>query len=105
MGRCSGSQWKDGRLAIEHPFRPTLIDSGRALRPTLIAPEPRLLILGSQSCLAGSDYCNGLGACQATVLGRAAGKGGGHDRRSRGQPFSFLVRLCNETGGGLLTQG
>jgi hypothetical protein len=25
--------------------------------------------------------------------------------RSRGQPFSFLVRLCNETGGVLLTQG
>ena len=30
---------------------------------------------------------------------------GAHDRRSRGQPFSFLVRLCNETGGMLLTQG
>ena len=30
---------------------------------------------------------------------------GGHDRRSRGQPFSFLVRLCHETGGVLLTQG
>jgi hypothetical protein len=25
--------------------------------------------------------------------------------RSRGQPFSFLVRLCHETGGVLLTQG
>jgi len=25
--------------------------------------------------------------------------------RSRGQPVSFLVRLCNETGGVLLTQG
>ena len=32
-------------------------------------------------------------------------QGGGHDRRSRGQPFSFLVRLCHETGGVLLTQG
>jgi hypothetical protein len=38
-------------LAIEHPSRPTLIDSIGGARPTFIAPEPTLLILGSQSSL------------------------------------------------------
>jgi hypothetical protein len=58
--RGSGSQWKDTRLAIEHPPWPTIIDSDRALRPTLSAPRPTLLILGSQSRRAGSHDGNGL---------------------------------------------
>jgi len=61
--RTSGSHSLDARLAIEHPLWPTIIDSDACSKPTLSAPEPTLLILGSQSCLAGSHYCNGLGAC------------------------------------------
>ena len=52
----SGSQWKNARLAIEHPPWPTIIDSVGCSRPTLSAPEPRLLILGSHSAPAGSHY-------------------------------------------------
>jgi hypothetical protein len=48
QGTCSGLQWKDARLAILPPFWPTIIDSGACVRPTFIAPEPTLLILGSQ---------------------------------------------------------
>jgi hypothetical protein len=36
------------RLAIEQPFRPTMIDSDAYVRLTLIAPEPTLLILDLQ---------------------------------------------------------
>jgi hypothetical protein len=63
MPMCSGSHSLDARLAIEHPLWPIIIDSDACSKPTLSAPEPTLLILGSQSCLAGSHYCNGPGAC------------------------------------------
>jgi hypothetical protein len=53
---CCGLQWKSIRLAIEHPFWPTIIDSGACVRPTFIAPEPTVLILGSQSCRVGPHY-------------------------------------------------
>ena len=39
---------KPARLAIEPPFWPTIIDSVGCSQPTFSAPEPRLLILGSQ---------------------------------------------------------
>src|SRR5512132_1037938 len=52
---CSGSHYLTARLAIEHPSRTTIIDSVGCSRPTLFAPEPRLLILGSYSCRVGSD--------------------------------------------------
>ena len=48
QGSCSGLQYLDARLAIEPPSRPTIIDSGSCSRPTFIAPEPTVLILGSQ---------------------------------------------------------
>jgi hypothetical protein len=70
---CSGSQWKRARLAIEHPSWPTIIDSGTCVRPTLIAPEPRLLILGSQSTPAGSHYLHRAIAWRMTALVRADG--------------------------------
>ena len=50
---CSGSHYLTARLAIEHPSRPTIIDSVGCSRPTLFAPGPRLLIRGSQSAPAG----------------------------------------------------
>jgi hypothetical protein len=53
---CCGLQWKNARLAIMSSPGPTLIDSVAHPRPTFIVPEPRLLILGLQSCLAGSHY-------------------------------------------------
>ena len=53
-GICCGSHYLTARLAIEHPSRPTIIDSVGCSRPTLFAPEPRLLILGSQLAPAGS---------------------------------------------------
>jgi hypothetical protein len=49
IANCSGSHYLNARLAIEHHFWPIIIDSGRALRPTFIAPEPTVLILGSHS--------------------------------------------------------
>jgi len=55
-GRCSGSHYLHARLAIEHPSRPTIIDSGTCSRPILSAPEPTLLILGSQSSPTDSYY-------------------------------------------------
>jgi hypothetical protein len=45
-----------GRLAIEYPSRPTIIDSNQGFRPTFIAPEPTVLILGSQSSPTDSYY-------------------------------------------------
>jgi hypothetical protein len=54
VDNCSGSHQLSGRLAIEHSSRPTIIDSGACVRPTLSAPEPTLLHLGSQSAHAGS---------------------------------------------------
>jgi hypothetical protein len=52
--RTSGLHSLDARLAIEHLSWPTIIDSGTWSRPTLSAPEPTLLILGSHSCRLGS---------------------------------------------------
>jgi len=51
MVNCSGLQWKDARLAIEHPSWPIIIDSGMCARLTLSAPEPTVLILGLHSWL------------------------------------------------------
>jgi hypothetical protein len=45
---CCGSHYLNARLAMEHPSWPTIIDSGACVRPTSIAPEPKLLILGLQ---------------------------------------------------------
>jgi hypothetical protein len=39
---CCGLHYLSGRLAIECHSRPTIIDSRRGLRPTLIASEPTL---------------------------------------------------------------
>jgi hypothetical protein len=33
---------------MEHPSRPTIIDTGQVPKPTFIAPEPTLLQLGLQ---------------------------------------------------------
>ena len=54
VGMYSGLHYLKARLAREHHSRPTIIDSDRALRPTLTAPEPTVVILGSQSSPAGS---------------------------------------------------
>jgi hypothetical protein len=71
IATCSGSHYLDARLAIEHPSRPTIIDSGTCVRPTLSASEPRLLILGSQSCLVGSHYWHRAVVWGMTALMRA----------------------------------
>jgi hypothetical protein len=40
---CCGSQWKRVRLAIEHPGRPTIIDSTQGVWLTLIATKPTFI--------------------------------------------------------------
>jgi hypothetical protein len=81
-------------MLVSHSFRPS----------SPLRPVERAGGWGWTGAAAGGRGAP-LGGPGGTAAGRAAGKGGGHDRRSRGQPFSFLVRLCNETGGVLLTQG
>jgi hypothetical protein len=74
MPTCSGSHYLTARLAIEHPSRPTIIDSVGCSRPTLFTPEPRLLILGSQSAPWGSHYLHRAKAWRMTALVRADGR-------------------------------
>jgi hypothetical protein len=71
---CCGLHYLSGRLAIEHPSWPTIIDSGGCSQPTLSAPEPRLLILGSQSAPAGPHYVHRAVASRMTALVRADGR-------------------------------
>jgi hypothetical protein len=89
--RCSSSHSLDARLAIEYPSRPTLIDSGMCARPTLIAPEPRLLILGSQSAPAGPHYLHRAVAWWMTVLVRAGEQLPAH--RTTGGINNFIRRV------------
>lgn len=54
---CSGAHYLNARLALKHPSWPTIIDSVVCSRPTLSAPEPRLLSQGSHSLpLTGNGY-------------------------------------------------
>jgi hypothetical protein len=55
MASCRGSHALNARLAIEHPSQPTFIDSVGCPRSTFSAPEARVLSLGSQSWLVGSQ--------------------------------------------------
>jgi hypothetical protein len=48
MDKCCGLHYLTARLAIKHPSWPTIIDSVGCSSPTLSAPEPTFLILGSQ---------------------------------------------------------
>ena len=73
IDKCCGLQWKRAWLAIGHPCWPTMIESVGCSRPTLSAPEPRLLILGSQSAPAGSHYVHRDEAWRMTVLEQADG--------------------------------
>jgi hypothetical protein len=68
VGMCSGLHYLKAQLAIEHLFRPTIIDSDRALRLTLIAPEPTVLILGLQSSPAGSHIWQQPGSAKFAQL-------------------------------------
>jgi hypothetical protein len=73
------------------PSGPTLIDSGACSRPTLSVPEPRLLILSSQSAPAGSHSLPRAVAWRMTTLVRA--DRGLHAPRATGGINNLIRRL------------